>query len=314
MGPSIPGIVQTLRDPLGTILQLLTGVLGHFIATARADLDTELTRYLFSTVDPTSSGVRALTANPAIARLNRSLAITADVLVGAVLLYASVRSIFERSIQATYELQVVVPRVMAALVMVHGSIYFIQMAVDLNNAIGNVAQSLGGPLTIDTLPWSASMSPVTVSLIQGSQDLFHAVFALGVVVAVVILVLSYVIRTAMLDVLIVLAPLAALCSVLPDTRHFAFTWLRLFLVAVFMQAVQLIILRVATAVGFGSGSGVAESLFALATLWILLKVPGTLHAATAVETRGHTAVRHVQRQVHRALTPVHHVVRHRTSS
>ena len=117
-----------------------------------------------------------------------------------------------------------------------------------------------------------------------SQDLFHALFALGVVVAVVILVLSYVIRTAMLDILIVLAPLAALCSVLPDTRRYAAMWLRLFIVAVFMQAVQLIILRVAMAVGFGAGSGIAESLFALAILWIVLKVPGTLHAATHVET------------------------------
>ena len=311
--PSVPGIVQTLHDPLGTILQLLTGVLGHFIATARADLDTELTRYLFSTVDPTISGVRPLTANPAVARLNTSLALMADVLVGAVLLYASLRSIFERSVHASYELQVVVPRVMAALVMVHGSIYFIQMAVDLNNAIGNVAQSLGGPLTIDTLPWSASMSPATVAIVQASQDLFHAIFALGVVVALVILVLSYVIRTAMLDVLIVLAPLAALCSVLPDTRHFGFKWLRLFLVAVFMQAVQLIILRVAVAVGFGAGSGVAESLYALATLWILLKVPGTLHAATQVETHTSRAARHVQRSVHRVLVPAHHAVSRRSA-
>jgi hypothetical protein len=311
--PSIPGIVQTLRDPLGSILQLLTGVLGHFIATARADLDTELTRYLFTTVDPTSSGIRPLTANPAVARLNTSLALTADVLVGAVLLYASLRSIFERSAHARYEVHVVVPRVMAALVMVHGSIYFVQMAVDLNNAIGDVAQSMGGPLTIDTLPWSASMSPATVAIVQSSQDLFHAVFALGVVVAVVVLVLSYVVRTAMLDVLIVLAPLAALCSVLPDTRHHAFTWLRLFMVAVFMQAVQLIILRVAVAVGFGAGSGVAESLYALATLWILLKVPGTLHAAAQVETHGSRAARHVRRSVHRVLVPVHHAVRGRST-
>jgi hypothetical protein len=310
---TISGIVQGLRDPLGTILQLLTGVLSHFIATARADLNTELNRYLFSTVDPTSGGIRPLTANPAIARLNGSLALVADVLVGVVLLYAALRTIFERSIQARYGLQVVIPRVMAALVMVHGSIYFTQMAIDLNNAIGSVVQSLGGALTTDTLPWSASMSQATVSVIQGSQDLFHALFAIGVVVAVVILVLSYVIRTAMLDVLIVLAPLAALCSVLPETRHFAFTWLRLFLVAVFMQAVQLIILRVATAVGFGAGSGIAESLFALAILWILIKVPGTLHAASHVETQAHTAVRHVQRQVHRALAPAHHAVRHRST-
>jgi hypothetical protein len=308
---SIPGIVQGLRDPLGTVLQLLTGVLSHLIATARADLDTELARYLFSTVDPTAAGVRPLTANPAVARLNGSLALVADVLVGVVLLYASLRTIFERSVHARYGLQVVIPRVMAALVMVHGSIYFIQMAVDLNNALATIARSLGGTLTTATLPWSGSMSAATVSLIQGSQDVFHAIFALGVVVAVVILVLSYVIRTAMLEVLIVLAPLAALCSVLPDTRHYAFTWLRLFMVAVFMQAVQLIILRVATAVGFGAGSGIAESLFALATLWIVIKVPGTLHAATHVERHAHIAARHVKRSVHRALVPAHHAVRHR---
>jgi hypothetical protein len=309
---SIPGIIQGIRDPLGTILQLLTGVLSHFIAMARADLDSELSRYLFTTVDPTASGIRPLTANPAIAHLNGSLALVADVLVGAVLLYAALRSIFERTSQARYALHVVIPRVMAALVMVHGSIYFIQMAIDLNNAIGGVVQSLGGTLTIDTLPWSGSMSDATVSIIQGSQDLFHALFAIGVVVAVVILVLSYVIRTAMLDILVVLAPLAALCSVLPETRRYASTWLRLFTVAVFMQAVQLIILRVAMAVGFGSGSGIAESLFALAILWIVLKVPGTLHAATHVETGAHSAVRHARRSVHKALMPAHHVV-HRSS-
>jgi hypothetical protein len=310
---SLPGIVQGIRDPLGSILQLLTGVLSHFIATARADLDSELGRYLFTTVDPTGGGTRALTANPVIAHLNGSIALVADVLVGAVVLYASLRSIFEHSIRARYALHLVIPRVMAAIVLVHGSIYFVQMAVDLNNAIGGVAESLGGPLNIDTLPWSGSMSAATVSIIQGSQDLFHAVFALGVVVAVVILVLSYVIRTAMLDILVVLAPLAALCSALPDTRRYAATWLRLFMVAVFMQSIQLIILRVAMSVGFGTGSGIAESLFALAILWIVLKVPGTLHAATHVETKAHTAMRHAQRSMHRALAPAHHVVRHRTA-
>jgi hypothetical protein len=310
---SLPGIVQGIRDPLGSILQLLTGVLSHFIVTARADLDSELGRYLFTTVDPTGGGTRALTANPVIAHLNGSIALVADVLVGAVVLYASLRSIFEHSIRARYALHLVIPRVMAAIVLAHGSIYFIQMAVDLNNAIGGVAESLGGPLTIDTLPWSGSMSAATVSIIQGSQDLFHAIFALGVVVAVVILVLSYVIRTAMLDILVVLAPLAALCSALPDTRRYAATWLRLFIVAVFMQSIQLIILRVAMSVGFGAGSGIAESLFALAILWIVLKVPGTLHAATHVETKAHTAMRHVQRSMHRALAPAHHVVRHRTA-
>lgn len=303
------GIIQGLRDPLGAVLQLLTGVLSHFIATARVDLNSELTRFLFSTVDPSSPGMRALTANPAVAHLNGAVAVAADILVGAVVLFASLRSIFEHSLHARYALKVALPRVMVAVALVHSSLFLMQMAIDLNNALGGMAMSIGAPLTTDTLPWSGSMSPAAAQAMQASQDLFHAIFALALVIAVVILVLSYVVRTALLEILIVLAPLAALCTVLPDTRGYARQWLRLFLVAVFMQALQLIILRVATATGFAAGGGIAETLYGLAILWILLKVPGTLHSATQFESKAHTAARHVERSVRRALAPAHHAVR-----
>ena len=60
MPPS--GFGQALSDPLGSLLQLLTGVLTHVLASARVDLDGVLQHYLFTTVDPASSG-RPLTAN-----------------------------------------------------------------------------------------------------------------------------------------------------------------------------------------------------------------------------------------------------------
>jgi hypothetical protein len=303
----IGGIIQDIRDPLGAVLQLLTGVLSHFISSARSELDSELTRYLFTTVDPSSPG-RALTTNPAVAHLNLGMAIAADALVGAVVVFASLRSMFEHSLYARYALKVMIPRLLLAIVLVHGSIFFIQMAIDLNNALASVALSLGGPVSVDVLPWSGSLSDAAVSAMQASQDLFHAVFAIAVVVAVVLLVLSYVIRTALLEVLIVLAPLAAILMVLPETRRWSDAWLRLFLVALFTQALQLIILRVATAAGFGSGTDIAGSLYGLATLWILLKVPGTLHAATHVESKAHTVARHVERSVRRAVAPAHHAV------
>src|SRR5438105_1994365 len=218
---ALPGIVQGLRDPLGAFLQLLTGVLGHTVGTASSDLNTELARYLFTTVDPTVSGARAVTANPGVAHLNLVMAIAADSLVAAVLLYASLRSLFERSMHAAYNLKVVLPRALAAVALIHGSVFFIQMSVDLNNAIGSVAMTAGGTVSVSTLPWSGPINPVAVQAIQASQDLFRALFAMALVVALVILVLAYVIRTALLDVLIVVAPLAALCTVLPETRGYA---------------------------------------------------------------------------------------------
>jgi hypothetical protein len=310
----VPGIIQGLRDPLGAILQLLTGVLSHFVSTARGDLNTELSRYLFVTVDTTTSASRQITANPAIAHLNLGLAVAADVLVAGVVLYSSLRSMFERSLRAHYTLKVVLPRVLAALALVHGSMFFMQMGIDLNNAIAHVALSLGDPVTADTLPWSGSINPAAVAAIQASQDLFRAVFALALVVALVILVLAYVIRTALLDILIVVAPLAALCTVLPETREYARTWLRLFLVTVFMQAVQVIVLRVATALGFGNGGGIAASLYALATLWIVLKVPGVLHTSSHFESRAHTMAHQMERSVRRALAPAHPAAHRRVAS
>jgi hypothetical protein len=313
--PSPSGIAQGLSDPLGTMLHLLTGVLGQVVSTARADLNTELTKYLFTTVDPTSSGLRPLTSNPTVTHLNATMAVAADILVGAVVVFASLRSMFEHNnLRARYTLKLVLPRLLVAIALVHGSIYFMQMAIDLNNAIGGVAVSLGDPLTPGTLPWSSTFDPASVQAIQVSQDLFHAIFAVALLVALVILVLSYVIRTALLEILIVIAPLAALCSVLPDTKGYARLWLRLFVVTVFMQAVQLIVLRVATATAFSSGDGVAQSLYALATLWIMLKVPSTLHTASHFESRAQTLGRHVERSVRRAIAPVHHAVHHRVSA
>lgn len=313
MPPS--GIGQALSDPLGSLLQLLTGVLTHVLATARVDLDGVLTHYLFSTVDPSSPG-RPLTANPRLMHLNGTMAVAADVLVAAVVLFASLRSMFEhQSLRPKYTLKVMLPRLLAAIVLVHGSIYFMQMAVDLNNAIGAVAVfTAGPPLTLEQLPWSSTLDPASVQAMQVSQDLFHAIFAIALVVALVILALSYIVRTALLEVLIVLAPLASLCTVLPDTRPYAKHWLRLFIVTVFMQAVQLIVLRVATTAGFAAPDGIASSLFGLATLWIVLKVPGALHAASHFGSRVHVVGRQFERSARRALAPPRRTTRRRVSA
>ena len=306
--PDLGGIAQSVRDPLGAVLNLIAGVLGHFIASAHRDLDAVLQRFLFSTVDPSVAQVRPLTANPTIAGLNLGVAVAADVLVGAVVLYVTVRAVIDHSVDSRYALRAALPRLLLAVAMVHSSIFLLQMAVDLNNAICRMATSLGTPLTLDSLPWSAATGQSAVAAVTAAHDLFAALFGVAVVVALVILVLSYVVRIALLNVLIVTAPLAAICTVLPETRRYAHTWSRLFVTALFMQAVQLIVLRVATATAFAGGTGLLPTLYSLATLWILLKVPSTLHSAGYVETRARELGRHLQRSIRVATAPAHRVV------
>lgn len=311
---AISGVGHAVTDPIGFLLQAVAGLLGHFISVARVDMMGVLDRFLFRTVDPTVPGNRPITANPNLANLNLGITVAVDVLIGVVVLLTSLRSIFERSMRSKYDLKVIVPRILLAVVLAHGSLLFMQMAVDLNNAMGSVALSLGGPLNGDTLPWSASLSPATIAALVTGQDLFQAVMAVALVVAMAILVLAYVIRTALLNVLIVTAPLAALLSVIPDTRTHARSWLRLFLGTVFMQAVQLIILRVAVTTEFDSSGGMITTVYALATLWLLLKVPGAMNTSAHLESRAHTMLHTLERSARHALMPAHHAHRSRKAA
>ncbi len=305
----INGIVNgahAITDPVGFILQSLIGLLGHLISVARVDLGGVLDRFLFRTVDPTVAGNRPTTGNPNLARLNLGLAVAVDATIGLIILLTSLRSIFERSMRSRYDLKAILPRVLLAVVMAHSSLLFMQMAIDLNNALGSVALSLGGPLNGDTLPWSPSLAPETIARLVTGQDLFQAVLVVALVAAMAILVLAYVIRTALLNILIVTAPLAALLSVMPDTRSHARTWLRLFLGTVFMQAVQLIILRVAVTTEFDSNGGLITTVYALATLWLMLKVPGAMNTSTHLESKAHTMLHTLERSAKHALMPAHH--------
>jgi hypothetical protein len=303
--PGPVALLPTLLDPVGGFVHLMSGALVHVVDGARADIDSVLERYLFRTVDPTSPRPRALTDNPGLRRLNLGLTAACDLLLTAVVLVASLRGVFERTgYRARYSLKVMLPRLLLAIVLVHFSLPLLAMALDLDNALCAVALSLGDELHADSLPWSPVIGPPALLRIAVGQDLFHAVVAVAVVAALVILVLAYVVRHALLCVLIVVAPLAALCTVLPDTRGHARGWFRLWSVTVLMQPVQLIVLRVAEVAAVDEGGGLVQSLYALATLFLMLKVPGALNVAAHLETKAETLGHRLERTIRRAT--VHH--------
>ena len=307
------GAAASLIDPAAWIGKAVTSLLGHLVDSARTDIDSVLNRYLFQTVDTAVPGMRPITSNLTLQRLNFGLVLTTDALVGAVIALSSLRSIFDRTMRSHYTLKIVIPKLMVAIALSHASMMLAQLLIDLNNALGSVAMNLGNPVTTDTVPWSAPIAAPAVARLAATQDLFHALFAIVLVVAVLLLALAYVVRSALLGVLLVCAPLAALCMVLPETRGYGRTWLRLFLVTVFMQAVQLIVLRVAVATGLDHDGGLVETLYGMATLFLMLKVPGALNTASHFETKANTLGHHVGHAVHKAITPAHHAVRAHTS-
>jgi len=292
-----------VQDPLGFLLHLITDVLTHLVDTARVDLTAVLNTYLLTTTDVSTPAHGALTARDALRRMNLGMVVAMDLLIVVVVIYACIRMLFERAVPSDHSMRVILPRLLGAIVLIHFSLPLMQMAIDLNNALGSVAMTLGNTLTDPQMPWTVPLGAPAIAQISASQNLFRALFAVALVAALVVLMVTYVIRYALLGILIVTAPMAALCTVLPETVNYSRTWLRLFLATVFMQALQLVVLRVAMVTAFDPNGSLVQTIYALATLWIMLKVPGALGAASHLETKSRTMAHTLENAMQKALVP-----------
>ncbi|MGH7608824.1 MAG: conjugal transfer protein TrbL family protein [Candidatus Dormibacteria bacterium] len=284
-------------QPLGLLEQLVSGALSNFVASSRTALDSALSTYLFGTYDAAGPGSqRPFTDTPGVASLNHLLAVAAGALLVAIFIYSSLRSVLSAGGDPRHHLQVVLPRVLVSVAMGALSLPLIQQAIDLNNALSHLVAG-GGQLTLASLPWASPLSGP--ALRSAATDLFLLAFAAALVVAVVILVLAYVVRYTLLAVLCATAPLAATAWILPETRGFARQWLRLLVVALFMQFAQLTVLRAAVALAFARRQGVVSGLYAFAALYLVLRVPGALSVATHFGSSAEGAGRRWARAVRR---------------
>ena len=258
-----------------TLGGLIGQLLSEFSSSGRNDVLGLLDRYLFSTVDVSRPGSQPLTSNPALAGLNHAFCLAGDTLLVLVVIVVAVRAILDRSLHSQYDFRAILPRALVGVIVMNASLYLIQMAIDLNNALASFAAGAGG----SSMPWTDPLSSSALASSSLAQDLFEIVVVLALVVTVSLLAIAYVVRMAVLQLLIATAPLAGLATILPETRGYARTWGRLLVVALFMQPAQVTVLRVATVTGLAAGSGLGATLYALATLWVSLKVPRFLASA-----------------------------------
>ena len=193
------------------------------------------------------------------------------------------------------------PRVALAALAANLSLEVARVLVDLNNALCASVGEVGLPGYESA---HAAQEGVAMILVAVS----YAVVAL-------LLVFQMLTRLALLDLLIVLAPLMMLLWVLPQTRDWTRWWTRLFPLTVFQQAVQVAALRLGSSLMVELTPGSASDalltlLLGIAVCWMTLRVPSLLrgqvqlagpgaivslvmvgHAAAAVASRGAAAAR-----------------------
>lgn len=311
--PMLPGISplgdigQFLFDPAHLIV-LIGAVLKDLADGVRTISESTVESYVFWTGNPTgpwACGIdRARGLDTSLAQgcrftdntvlrtvygLTQAIALAA---MTAILTYALLRSIWERGFRARYTLKAMLPRLMFVIVMVSFGLPLMQGLIDLNNATVHAFWSLNlGPAHEHRL-WDLLVPPGGMLMVN----------VIGLLTAVLLLVLALtaIARTLLLTFLVGAAPLVFLGMLLPETHSYLLAWRRLFFTTIFMQAIQVLVLRVALLLLFEDHSPVS-ALYGLVAMLLVLKVPSALHSASKAESKLTQWAKHGVHTAERAL-------------
>jgi hypothetical protein len=164
----------------------------------------------------------------------------------------------------------VIPRLVLGALLVNTSLIWAQLAIDLNNALCGAVGSSG------LAAWDQSGAGGTLP---------NAVATLAYLIASLLLVIQMLMRLALVDVMLVVAPIALLCWVLPWTQQWARLWSTTFLAAVFCQFLQVVAMKLgASLIGdsaaIGSGAGLLRLFLGIAVIALTLRIPTLLRTQT----------------------------------
>ena len=140
-----------------------------------------------------------------------------------------------------------VPRLLLGLVAAVSSLWWCALVIDVADAVSGFIA-----VFLDVTPGDLLRAPlntflVTVNVGSVGMGLLVALLYLVYGFFVLYVLVQMVLRLALIDILLVLAPVALGLWILPHTAGWGRHWLKLFMTTVFQQAVQL----VALALGFG---------------------------------------------------------------
>jgi hypothetical protein len=190
-----------------------------------------------------------------------------------------------------YTVKLVVSRLFLAALVANVSLSVFATAVDLNNALN--AELLGGTPMPQNVLGSLQHGMSTLS---GAEGPVAVLMALVAGVLMLVLVVIYVARSALLVIALVAAPLAIICCALPQTETAAWAWWRVTAATFLLQPVNALLLGIAGRVFFSSQIGwglnpvslLIGPLIAIVLLYLLIRTPWWIyHHMIAPETYHH---------------------------
>ena len=259
----IDGYLNTLVHPNLVLARILNDSVGLLINVWFG--------FVLTTTDLESH--HEFISNAAIQRFEPSLQIIADGALVVVAMWASYRIMWGHGLFTQYTARIMLPRLMLAVVLINFALPLFQMCIDAANTVSSTMVAYN---TYDDLT-----SFATEFKHNPDAGTWEFVTTLGLAGGYGVLAIAYLLRFAILVLLAITAPIAALLFMLPETHHISKAWMSQFTTNLVMQPAQLFVLSVGFALE-RNGVTPVHHLFALAALLIALKVPGAFGASEKV--------------------------------
>jgi len=212
----------------------------------------------------------------------------ANVLLAVVAMVGGFNVIFRPYFGSTYHTAMeMVPRFVLGGILVNTANWWCAFAIQANNTLCGLFGSEGIAAILRSMT-----DAIGLSLVGGPIAAFPLIVAVAIyVVMFLLLVVQQVMRLGLIDVLLVLSPLAAICWVLPQTHGWARLWASVFLGTVFAQFVQVLTLVlgvnlmtaswVTSTMANGPAAALLQPLLGVGIVWLTLKVPSLMRGAGA---------------------------------
>jgi hypothetical protein len=229
-----------------------------------------------------------------IQRFEPKVQVVANAALALLTIWAAYRIMWGHGLRSQYTARILLPRLLMGVVLINFSLTLFQIAIDASNALSTTVQNfvhLDDPKT-----WAANGGYQNAGVLE-------VITTAGLAFGYDVLAIAYFVRYAILVVLAITAPIAGLFFLLPETHHISKMWASQFSTNLLMQPIQLFVLSIGFALE-RDGVSPVHHLFALASLFVVFKVPGAIggseKSAHKLESTVHEAFKHIAHAVARA--------------
>jgi hypothetical protein len=259
------------QNPATWLQQTVTSILADFLSGLANDFGAAIVGFLNQVNFLTRTPENLSYNNDLVRQYATATQVLADGLLAVVVLCSGYNVMLRPYLGATYAGALeVLPRLLLGAILINTAAGWCRLAIDVNNAACGV---FGAPNIADTVS-------TMLRVILDTTHISGLLILLVATIMTILLLVQQLMRLALVDVLLILAPLAAMLWILPQSQAWGRLWGRLFVATVFAQAIQVLTLRLGFNLATGlpplSASGLLQPLLGIAVLALVLKIPGLM--------------------------------------